>query len=510
MTGMVSDLQLAPRAAEAALEGRWTSRRPTPYTAVSGSTPSSASWLRGMVIGEGRFQGIRRSGLALCVACFMLLAFAVGFEVGWTRRAAQRPGHSPDRCKVAAISNSTCADFGWLPITDPEACEGAAIKLQLTFTRASLTGAPMRPHGCYFYRHALTNVSSLWVGTNTGSWGVGVENFPLIAGRETRELLCTQQSDVAGNDTLTQAVAPRIAASIAGNATPGSCASLAASRRSTNRSEDLPGLSFPEIDYIYVPEFEKDRHRAQRMQEELDESVRRGRHAIRLVEGVNPALWPGKGRRDAVERFGKQLWLTEGGGDSTHSWWSRRNLRYAEIDSRGRTTCESHGDCHHVGCGLSHLITWMDARQRGLPAIVVAESDGFPSRFQQFTGGDMHDFDSVIPALLEEAPKGWHFIQLDKGTFGVRPGLGPTKTMSRDGWSHAYDIYRWTGRGVAGLALYMVSARFLEQVPRMLHKHAFDMVDAYMDLRCEEDGGDLQCYSIKAVTRPSVGPIRTA
>jgi len=181
-------------------------------------------------------------------------------------------------------------------------------------------------------------------------------------------------------------------------------------------------------------------------------------------------------------------------------WWALRNLKYAEVDRHGRTTCERYGNCHHVGCGLSHFVTWMDARQRGLEAILVAESDGFPSRFRQFASGDLRDYGALVPALLEEAPHG-HMIQLDKGTFGVKRGRRPDKTIRRRGWRNDYDIYRWTGEGVAGLALYLVSWRFLEQVPGMIHDHGFDMVDAYLDWRCSEDKGDLQCYSVRAAHR---------
>merc|ERR1712190_521621 len=84
------------------------------------------------------------------------------------------------------------------------------------------------------------------------------------------------------------------------------------------------------------------------------------------------------------------------------------------------------------------------------------------------------------------------------GKRGSQPFRGPIKSMMRECWQYPYEIYKWTGEGVAGLALYMVSNRFLNQVPQMIHDYGFDMVDAYINKLCNLKG-PLKCYSVKAV-----------
>jgi len=262
------------------------------------------------------------------------------------------------------------------------------------------------------------------------------------------------------------------------------------------RLEEIPAGTFPEVNYIYVPESLNDIRRLKQMREEMDRYVNGGSQLLRLVEGVYPALWPESGRYDVVERLGRTLpRRKEKDLDQPWKWPTSRNLVYALVDSKGHSTCTHYRNCHHVGCGLSHFRTWMEARQRGLRAILIAESDGLPSRFQ-LSGGDAHDFAGIVPLLLQQAPKDWHLIQLDKGTFGVKLGSHPVKRLQQANWNRPYILYRWTGEGVAGLALYLVSWRFLEQVPQMIHEHGFDMVDAYIDWRCNNS---LKCYSVRGV-----------
>merc|ERR1719464_2162654 len=135
----------------------------------------------------------------------------------------------------------------------------------------------------------------------------------------------------------------------------------------------------------------------------MDRYVNEGSQLLRLVEGVYPALWPKSGRYDVVERFGRTLPRQgEKNPDPPGKWPISRRLVYATVDSNGRSTCPRFKICHHVGCGLSHFRTWMEARQRGLRAILIAESDGFPLRFQHGSGGDAHDFAGIVPVLLRK------------------------------------------------------------------------------------------------------------
>mmetsp|Transcript_45713 Transcript_45713/g.129311 ORF Transcript_45713/g.129311 Transcript_45713/m.129311 type:complete len:664 (+) Transcript_45713:62-2053(+) len=253
--------------------------------------------------------------------------------------------------------------------------------------------------------------------------------------------------------------------------------------------------AFPEVDYIYLPESDLDKNRSTRIAEEFD--VYACGRTLRKVPGVNPELWPRGGQYDKVKFYGHQLPQV---GGAMGPWWQVRNLAYAEINSEGQSTWMLRGLKHHAGCGLSHFTTWMDAKHRGLKAMTIAESDGFPSWwFHDMAGGRTSEFDSVVLALLEEAPPDWQIIFLDKGKRGAQPDRGPVKRMMRECWQSPYEIYKWTGEGVAGLALYMVSSGFLKQVPTMIHDYGFDMVDAYINKLCS-DKGSLKCYSVKAAS----------
>ncbi|CAK0827489.1 unnamed protein product, partial [Prorocentrum cordatum] len=251
------------------------------------------------------------------------------------------------------------------------------------------------------------------------------------------------------------------------------------------------------------PESEEDLRRAKAMAEEMRRHSC-GEEGLVRVPGVNPAGWPeGLGRYDEVEWFGRMLPKVKDVGADAH-WWESHNLAYAEVDEKGRSTWLQRGLDHHAGCSLSHFVTWMGARSRGLSHVIVAESDSLPSYWWQVYVGDDAEFDSGVLALLQDAPDGWDVIMLDKGKFGVKPGQPAVKSMTRGCWKSPYNIYNWTGQGVAGLTLYMVSGRFLEKVPRMIHEHSLDMVDAWMNLRCNPDaagGGQLQCYSAVSASR---------
>lgn len=264
--------------------------------------------------------------------------------------------------------------------------------------------------------------------------------------------------------------------------------------------------SFPEVHYIYLPESDEDMRRSFEMAEEFKAHTC-GEEIILRIPGVNPTLWPeGEGRYDRVEWFGHMLPKVNATVESP--WWEAHNLAYAELDEMGESTWMKMGLKHHAGCSLSHFVAWMGARQRGLRHAIVAESDSVPSYWWRVYVGDESEFDSAVLALLEEAPDGWDIIFLDKGKFGVTPGKQKRKSMTRNCWRTPYNIYDWTGEGVAGLTLYMVSSRFLDKVPQLIHDYGLDMVDAWVNIRCnpeETNGGQLQCYSVMASDRELLG-----
>jgi len=278
---------------------------------------------------------------------------------------------------------------------------------------------------------------------------------------------------------------------------------------------------FPEVEYIYLPDSEEDLNRLERLSIEYDKHLSCGRAALHKVAGVNAERWEqGDGGYERVRKYGEGLpemqpdeliWTPTGMvpvGDSA-PWWNKHHLTFAEVDDQGRSTWVAKGLAHHASCSLSHFVVWMDARERGLPAVIMAESDALLSDWWvPYVGGSPDEYDSVILALLEDAPTDWDVIYLDKGRLGVRGDKNPVTRLERECWGSPYDVYEWTGEGQAGATMYMVSDRFLSSVPQIIHDVGFDMVDGWLGDRCNPDkegpvpGGQLRCYSVVAAEPP--------
>lgn len=260
--------------------------------------------------------------------------------------------------------------------------------------------------------------------------------------------------------------------------------------------------TFPEIDYIWLPDSPTDITRAQQMLEECDTWVPGGRSTVRMVQAVNPLLWPG-GRYDEVERWCAMLPTDPkyfGNVDPGPKWWRKPNsqIRYAAVDGAGQTLSPQF--IHHVGCTLSHFVAWMDARARGVQSMIISESDGLPSRFGYYSGY-VGDFRHLMPELLSRLPLDWDIVLLDKCKAGSKGGpvldINSPPTLK-----NKYHVYKWIGQGMAGAALYMVSGRFLQSLPEILQVRGLDMVDAWLGLIC---ANLLQCFSVCATGAPWYG-----
>lgn len=197
---------------------------------------------------------------------------------------------------------------------------------------------------------------------------------------------------------------------------------------------------------------------------------------------------------------------SEGSEDDEMPWWDLRNLNMARITSSGAHPGDEQAwPAHHCGCSLSHFSMWMEALQRGVQNLIVFESDGFPSCIEsQFIGGNVNDFADLVAALPSRAPEGWHLISLDKGEFGAQPDASPVGVVrpASAGGNRSYTLIPWKGRGVAGVAAYMVSRRFLEWFPHDIQKYGFNMVDAWIGCRCSDKStvnpSPINCYSFVA------------
>lgn len=203
------------------------------------------------------------------------------------------------------------------------------------------------------------------------------------------------------------------------------------------------------------------------------------------------------------------------GDDVERPWWEEVNLNIAKVGPgdtfwRGENSWPE----HHAGCGLSHLITWLDALGRGVSNMVVLESDGFPSELEnKDVGGNASDWADIVAALPSQAPEGWHLIMLDKGLFGAKPNPKSVATIrpASGGGRRAYELIPWGGSNVAGIAQYMVSRAFLSWFPSEIRDRGFNMVDAWLESRCgqmseDENPNPLSCYSVIAADMLGEGP----
>lgn len=252
-------------------------------------------------------------------------------------------------------------------------------------------------------------------------------------------------------------------------------------------SEELP-----EIDYIYIPEIAADQDKLFSAYDEYS-LIWPCENALTPKPGVYPDKWPeGGGRYDEVRRYARALPRVQKKGP----WWAQRNLGIAGVNSQKESLWKLKGVGHHCGCSLSHFVVWMSARERGVKNLVVAESDGLPSYwFEQYVGGEVRDFATVLAKAIRGLPEGWDLLQLDKGLRGAGRHVARLRHTC---WAVEYDVYTWGGMRVAGTALYMVSASFLKRIPNILGNYSLDMVDAWLDARCESD---LRCYSISAAAK---------
>jgi len=112
------------------------------------------------------------------------------------------------------ISQGTCADVGQYPITDPTACEAAALALGLQGTQVNFSTAPARPEGCYLVG------GTLWMSANPANKGKGaVGEFEPLCSTEAQPS-ATDLCQSAQQRTTTTARPPNLAETAADGAAP--------------------------------------------------------------------------------------------------------------------------------------------------------------------------------------------------------------------------------------------------------------------------------------------------
>jgi len=271
-------------------------------------------------------------------------------------------------------------------------------------------------------------------------------------------------------------------------------------------SESAQEEGFPEIDYIWKPEEIGDQTKFNNFKGEAEKYIPGGMTVVRLQHGVNANLWPGSGQYPKVEKWCAELTPNPAHGAVGEKWWRRENYQIgsAAITQDGTTLMP--GVIEHIGVSLSHFSTWMDGRSRSLPAMVVAEAGSGPwSSFHQ-SAGFAEDFKYIVPLVAREAPENWHIVMLDKCKKFVTGGSVKTLWKSdKNKLQHDYNVFKWIGAS-AGAGLYLVSNRFLQQVPNMTYWNGLGKVDSYLDFLCSGGNGHgLDCYSICSQGAPHWG-----
>ena len=158
---------------------------------------------------------------------------------------------------------------------------------------------------------------------------------------------------------------------------------------------------------------------------------------------------------------------------------------------------------------LAHLEAYVEARNAKSRALVVADHKSTISAlgedFQYSHMGKPEEFDSFLLSFLYKGPKDWDIMYCDKGQGGVSKAnvAKPVLSFTNPKWVGPYHVYAWTGDGVAGSGLYMVSKSFLDRLPSILKESPFTEANGWLGSLCTQ--GKVTCFSYLQDVRAKVG-----
>ena len=244
---------------------------------------------------------------------------------------------------------------------------------------------------------------------------------------------------------------------------------------------------------------------------------------VEFVRGIDPLAWPDRGtdRYDEVVALAQKHLLKRknfehtdfGHHCSDKQLWSSAlwtcpctvyNVDQLCRSSEGKSL--QGGREHHQGCALSHLKAFLTAYERNASSMVVMESDVILPAM--WVSGKADHYDTVLKAMIEQAPEDWDMIKLDVGFYeeewandGIAkedrkkpvvqlqiPELEGSKSQ-RD-----YVLYKWSGLGLAGSGHHLYSGRFVSKIPKVIKERGLGMVDAWVGGMCADHY--LNCYSL--------------
>ena len=244
---------------------------------------------------------------------------------------------------------------------------------------------------------------------------------------------------------------------------------------------------------------------------------------VEYVRGIDPLAWPDRGtdRYDEVVALAQKHLLKRknfehtdfGHNCSDKQLWSSAlwtcpctvyNVDQLCRSSEGKSL--QGGREHHQGCALSHLKAFLTAYERNASSMVVMESDVILPAM--WVSGKADHYDTVLKAMIEQAPEDWDMIKLDVGFYeeewandGIAkedrkkpvvqlqiPELEGSKSQRQ------YVLYKWSGLGLAGSGHHLYSGRFVSKIPKVIKERGLGMVDAWVGGMCADHY--LNCYSL--------------
>ena len=167
-------------------------------------------------------------------------------------------------------------------------------------------------------------------------------------------------------------------------------------------------------------------------------------------------------------------------------------FEYLQFDlkkKRPQAISDNHED--FASFSLGHLMAWLEGKRNGVRALMISDYKNLITNHM----GPPEDFDSFVMSFLLKGPEKWDVLFLDKGERGVRESnlKSPYMQFKNPSWASPYVVYSNHMDSEAGASFYMVSDRFLKQVPTLLKDFRFTMVDGWLSVLCRD--GQLKCFS---------------
>lgn len=227
------------------------------------------------------------------------------------------------------------------------------------------------------------------------------------------------------------------------------------------------GGGFPDVRVFVNP---KEADQLSAVKENWEHYHRGGSSAVRPLLLPELDKWPEAGGYPEITELIGDANLEEG-----------TEFEYLQFDlekKRPRAISDNHE--YFASFSLGHLTAWLEARQKGSRALMISDYKNLITNHM----GPPEDFDAFVMSFLVKGPEKWDVLFLDKGERGVRSAnlKAPYMQFKNPSWAAPYVVYSNHMDSEAGASFYMVSDRFLKQVPSLLKDFRFTMVDGWLSV----------------------------